>query len=137
MCRIRQLPVLEVSSTDESSPKDEGAVSTHNHKKQLKPCKLRTADLLVVHRVLWPHELVYTAEGQPTVYDTISVALFVNGYMQAMEAEKPAVRPLMGAHRVELMDDAEMYCCECIPCLSCCLVTSTGAWPCHMGGRGC
>ena len=68
---MRQLPVLEISSTDERLLEDEGLVSTCNRKKQLKSGKLRTAASLVVHRVVWAHELVYTAEGQPAVYDTM------------------------------------------------------------------
>ena len=58
---------------------------------------------------MWPHELVYTAEGQPAIYDSIAVPLFVSSHMQAMEAGKPAVRPLMAAHVVELMGDDKLY----------------------------
>ena len=50
-----------------------------------------------------------TVEGQPSVYDSISVPLFVSGYMQAMEAEKPSVRPYMANHLIELIGDAELY----------------------------
>ena len=39
---------------------------------------------------------------------TISVPLFVSGYMKAMEAEKPAIRPLMATHLVELKYDAKL-----------------------------
>ena len=78
-------------------------------KKHLKSGKLRTDNSLVVPHVVWPHELVYTAEGQPAVYDTISVPLFISGYMQAMEVEKPALKPLIAAHFVELMRNTELY----------------------------
>ena len=79
---MKQLPVLEVSSTDEGSLEDEGLISTHNHMKQLKSGKLKTTNSLIVHCVVWPHELVYTAKGQPAVYDSISVLLFISGYMK-------------------------------------------------------
>ena len=116
---MRQLPVLEVSSTDEGSLEDEELVITHNCKNQLKSDKLRICDSLVVPHVVWPHKLVYTAEGQPAIYDTISVPLFISGYMQAMEAKKPVIRPLIAAHLVELIGDATH--------LSCCLATTAGA----------
>ena len=43
------------------------------------------------------------------MYDNISVPLFVSRYMQAMETDKPAIRPLMANHLVELMGDTELY----------------------------
>ena len=43
------------------------------------------------------------------VYDDISIALFVIGYMQVMEGEKPADRTLVAKHIQELKGDAELY----------------------------
>ena len=107
--RMRQLPVLEVSSTDAGSLENEELVTTHNLRKQLKSGKLSTTDSLIVHCVTWPDDPGYTTKGQPPMYDTIFMPLFISSYMQVMEAEKPAVRPLMATHMVELMCDAELY----------------------------
>lgn len=41
------------------------------------------------------------------MYDAISLALFVNGYMIVIEIEKPAVKPHMDYNLMELMDDSE------------------------------
>ena len=38
-CRMKELPVLEVSATNEGSSEDKGLVSTHNHMKQVKSGK--------------------------------------------------------------------------------------------------
>ena len=35
--------------------------------------------------------------------------LFVSGYMQAMEAKKPAIHPLVATHFVDLMCDDKLY----------------------------
>ena len=43
------------------------------------------------------------------MYDNISIALFVSGYMLMMEAEKLAITPLMAQHIQERMGDAELY----------------------------
>ena len=104
--RMREVPVLEVSSSDEGSSKDEGLSTTHT-KKPLKLGKLRITDSLVVHHFIWQYELVNTAEGQPVIYDSISAPLFVSRYMQAMEVEKPAVRPYMANHLVDLIGNMQ------------------------------
>ena len=38
-------------------------------------------DTLVSHCITWLHEVVYTAAGQPVVYNKISLVLFVKGYI--------------------------------------------------------
>ena len=47
--------------------------------------------------------------GNQSLYDDISIPLFFCGYLAVMEAEKPAVHPVMGRHLQELMGDAELY----------------------------
>ena len=39
----------------------------------------------------------------------MSILLLVSSYMKVMNAEKPPVKALMGAHLAELMADAELY----------------------------
>ena len=41
--------------------------------------KLRTADTTAVKQVLWPQELVFTPEGKPAIYNSMSCTAFVNG----------------------------------------------------------
>ena len=69
-----------------------------------------------MHLVVWPDEMVYTAVGQLAVYNDILIPLFVSGYMQMMEAEKPATRPLMANHLVELMGELHLETSAGIPC---------------------
>ena len=83
--RMRQIPILEVSSRDESSLEEE-LIAIPTKKKTLKSGKLRTADSLILHRIVWLHEMVYMAAEQPAVYDNISIPLFISGYMQVIEA---------------------------------------------------
>ena len=52
----------------------------------------------VLHHVLWPHEFVYMLDGQPDVYENLSVLLFISVYVKVMDAEKPAIRALMATH---------------------------------------
>ena len=78
-------------------------------KNTLKSGKLKTADSLVLHPVVWQHQMLYTMVGQLAVYEDISILLFVIGYMQVLEAEKLAIRPLMDEYLEELMGCAELY----------------------------
>ena len=66
---------------------------------------------MVMHKVQWLHELVYTIAGQSDIYDELSIVLFVDGcmYLAAMELEKQSHGPLMAHHLQELMADAEFY----------------------------
>ena len=40
-----------------------------------------TAISLVTKHVIWPHKDVYATDGKAAVYDKISMALFVQGYL--------------------------------------------------------
>ena len=42
---------------------------------------LRSADTTVVKQVLWPHELVFTHQGRPAVYKSMSSIAFINRYL--------------------------------------------------------
>ena len=48
-----------------------------------------------------PREFVYSADGKPTKYESLSVPLFVLGYMKIMDIQKPDVRALMSSHLTE------------------------------------
>ena len=103
---MHQAPVLDLDTSGEESASEEEP----NHvpkKKTLKSGKVRTDDSAVLHKVVWPHKVVYTTTEQPAAYD-ISIPLFVSGYLEVMEAETPVVYPLMDEHLQELMGDAEL-----------------------------
>ena len=63
-----------------------------------------------LHRVTWPHEMVYMAEGQLAIYDDLSITLFVSVYLTVMAMEKAPVKAHMEQNLQELMSDAELYC---------------------------
>ena len=46
--------------------------------------KLRTDETTAVNQVIWPHELVFTPDGQPVTYQNMSFMPFVNGYLSIM-----------------------------------------------------
>ena len=75
----------------------------------MKSSKVRTADTLISRHVTRPHEVVYTVAGKPVVYNDISLALFVNGYLIVMEGEKQAVKSQMAHHLQELIADIDLY----------------------------
>ena len=60
---------------------------------------------MVLHKITWPHELVYMAAGQPAMYDELSIALFISGYLSV----KQSIKPLIAHHLEDLMADAELY----------------------------
>ena len=64
---------------------------------------------MVVNKVKWPHELVYTATVQPAVYEDLSVTVFVSGYLAIMETVKPVRKPFILRHLKDLMADTEVY----------------------------
>ena len=62
---------------------------------------------MVVKRLIWPHEVVYTLTGKPASYEELSTPLFVHGYLIVMRGEEGAVRKKMASHLEELMSDVE------------------------------
>ena len=88
---MQQLPLLGPYTTDTSSNEDDLAL-TRRHKKPLKPGKMRACDIQVIRNVEWPHELVYMVEGKPAKYETLSVPLFVTGYIKIMDEQKPDIK---------------------------------------------
>ena len=71
--------------------------------------KLRSANTVAVHKVIWPHEYVYTPEGQRSAYEPMSSMAFVTGYMTIMDLQSDPIRKLMWAHLKELMQDGECF----------------------------
>ena len=63
-----------------------------------------TAGNLVEKRIIWPHEVVYTATGKE-----LPIPPFVHGYILVMQGEKELVRAKMASHLEDLMGDLEIY----------------------------
>ena len=53
---------------------------------------------MVTHKITWLYELKYTAVGQPTVYNELSIVLFISSYLPVIEFEKQSLWPLMACH---------------------------------------
>ena len=47
--------------------------------------------------------------GEPTIYEEMSAALFVNGYLMVMAGQSEAVKPIMLRHLQELVEDSDAY----------------------------
>ena len=74
--RFHHQPIITLSTIDEESDSD--AVEPPRLRwKPLKSGKLCMAESMMLKKVTWPHELVYTAMGQPAMYEDPSVTLFV------------------------------------------------------------
>ena len=65
---------------------------------------------MVVRRVPWPHEGLYTAPEKPAVYqDNMAIALFVQGHMVTLNGEEGVINERMATHLEDLMSDAKLY----------------------------
>ena len=71
--------------------------------------KLRSADTSTIQKVLWPHELIFTPEGQPTAFESLSIMDFVNGFLTIMPLQTDAHRIKMSAHPQEMMKDCDTF----------------------------
>ena len=101
-------PIITLSTTDEESDSD-AVEPLRQHRKPLKFGKLYMANSMVLKMVTWPHELIYTAMGQPTMYEDLSVTRFVSGYLAIMEIVKRSIKHIMAKHLKKLMADDEVY----------------------------
>ena len=75
----------------------------------LKSRMQRTGASTVIHKVTWPHKVVYTSEGNPASYQKLTIPLFVQGYLIVMELEEKRVKKLMFTHLQDLMSDTQWY----------------------------
>ena len=83
--RVKQLPVLGPYTSDETSS-EEDEPAPINHRKPLRSGKLHTVDTQLIHCVTLPHKFVYSADGQPAVYEILPIPLCVSGYVKVMDA---------------------------------------------------
>ena len=104
--RMRGAPVMDLATIDKESEEEPTPIPK---RKTLKLGKIRTADSSVLHKVVWPHKVVYTATGKPAEYDDISIPLFISRYLTVMAMEKPSVCLLMAQHLQDLTGDTVLY----------------------------
>ena len=82
----------------------------HIHSRRgLKSSKIQTTDSLVVKRVKFPNEMVFASQGKPSVYREMSLAQFINGYLEILTEETDTTRTHMLSHLQEMMEDSEVY----------------------------
>ena len=99
---------MDLFTSDKDS--DSGKEATPaNRKKALTSGKIRIPDSSVLHKVVWPHKVVYTAIGKVAEYEGLTISLFISGYLVAMVAEKTSVYPLMIQHVQDWMSDVYLY----------------------------
>ena len=91
--RVQQLPLLGPYTTDMSSDEEPGTVSAGCRKTYLKSGRLHTTDSQVLHTVDWPHMHVYSADGKPAEYESLTVPLLVARYVPIMEARPMISEP--------------------------------------------
>ena len=82
--RLWKTPIFTISTIESDLKSDNEVRGPCRKWMMLKSGKIFWADLMVLKKVTWPHDLVYTAEGKPVQYENLSVSLFVShGYSEA------------------------------------------------------
>ena len=92
--RMKQVTGITGDTTDENTS-DEEEQPPPRRGKHLKSGIDRTGASMVLHKVAWPHEIVYTSEGKPAAYQDLSIPLFVQGYLIIMVTEEGLIQDLM------------------------------------------
>ena len=64
---------------------------------------------MVLHKVTWPHEVVYTFAGKPATYQDFLIPLFVQGYLIVIDAWEWLIKKKMVTHLQDLMSDTQLY----------------------------
>ena len=77
--RVRTAHIPALAITDDEADGEEEARPQAPRGAARTSGKLRSANTAAVHRVTWPHEYVYTPEGQPSEYESMSSMAFVTG----------------------------------------------------------
>ena len=104
---MRVAPSLDLPTTDDDAGSEKKLTTPAPRRNGLKSGKTHTADTTLLRKITWPHEVVYTSSGHPTVFEEMSMSLFVSGYLTVIAGEKDQIKPYMIQHLQELIDDAE------------------------------
>ena len=68
-----------------------------------------SAASLVVKRIVWPHDVVYTVAGKSAAYEELLISLFVQGYLIVMKGDLETFMVKMASHVEKLMGDLKLY----------------------------
>ena len=63
----------------------------------------------MIHHVKWPHEMVFSSQGQAAMYEDMFLVLFTNGYLAVVADEGASIKEYMLGHLQELFEDVEVY----------------------------
>ena len=79
-------PLLAI--TDDEMDGEVGVVLSAPRKGQTTSAKLRSADTYAIHQVMWPHELIFTPEGEHAAYESLSIMAFVKGFLTTISLNR-------------------------------------------------
>ena len=82
---------------------------------------------------MWPHEFVFTSEGQPAAYKSLSIMAFVTGFLTIMVNQPDALRRKMSAHLTKIMEDGETFGWPVVRAYHTFFVTELRTEPSHVG----
>ena len=100
-------PALAI--TDDETDGEEEARPQTSRRAAGSSGKLCSANTAAMHTVIWPHEYVYTPEGQPSQFESMFSLAFVEGYMTIMDMQHDSTRKHMWVHLRDLMRDAQCF----------------------------
>ena len=83
--KIRHVTTYTGARTEENMTSDEEEQLGPRWRRLLKSGLHRTGATMVLNKVTWPHEVVYTSAGKPATYQHISIPLFIHGYLIVMD----------------------------------------------------
>ena len=107
---IRTAHVPALAITNDGADGKEGAMPQTPTGAARTSGKLRSSpNTAAVHRVTYPHEYVYTPEGEPSEYESMSSMTFVTGFMTIMDLQSDPIRNHMWADLWDLMHDGERF----------------------------
>ena len=66
-------------------------------------------NIVIKHKFLWPHEVVYNKDDSPSDFDTLSMPQFVRGFTILVHRAKPSIAKNMNLVLEEMMEDAKLY----------------------------
>ena len=93
--RVNMAHVPALAMTDDEMDGEEEVMPQASRGATRTSGKIRSANTSTVHKVIWPHEYVYTLEGQPSAYESLSSMAFVTGYMTIMDLQSYPIRKHM------------------------------------------
>ena len=115
-----------LAPTDDEVTREEERQPQSRRRPRITSGTLGTADTTTVQQVIWPHELVFTPDGQPATYHNLSFMAVVNGYFSIMAQQMDTIRNQMATHLQELTEDGEIFGFSSGMSLPCILAPASG-----------